>query len=359
MIFIGTSNSPIASVAPASGWFAVPVGYPIVGLAAVPLVQTHAAASYVDLPSNAAAAVVWLLGYRAVCTRAISTRDLAIGGAFAAAAANMKFQLVPIVLTSAVPLLWLALKTKRWTVIAVFVPLLFFTPLKNLALHGNPVWPIRFLGFSFREGAYDSSPEWLAAYPRPFRFLCSLFEIGLRPVASHARWSLDQWTPPTDPGYRMGGFFGAYVVVNLIALVGAAVSEKSREARTAVLMFAVLTVVTSFVPQSHELRYYLVWMILLVALNTILWARRAPAITLVTACLALGVVTWSTEGYYLFPTGESFAAYLNHQVNQQAFATVHADPGLPRGSHFFVFWLQNSEPHSSEYVQAIPSAYFV
>src|SRR6202042_1930903 len=119
-----------------------------------------------------------------------------------------------------------------------------------------------------------SSPPWLSAAPRPLRFACSLLEIGIRPLTDEHRWTVDQWMPGDSSGNRMGGFFGAYVVVNVALLAWRAWAECAREVRAAAIGFVVLSAVVSLMPQSHELRYYLSWMIVLVALN--LWlASRA------------------------------------------------------------------------------------
>ena len=40
-------------------------------------------------------------------------------------------------------------------------------------------------------------------------------------MSDEHRWTVDQWMPDDSTGNRMGGFFGAYVVVNLALLVSA------------------------------------------------------------------------------------------------------------------------------------------
>ena len=57
-------------------------------------------------------------------------------------------------------------------------PVVFATPLANLAAHGNPYYPLRLsvLGHALPgpEAPYASSPPWLARVPAPVRFACSL-----------------------------------------------------------------------------------------------------------------------------------------------------------------------------------------
>jgi hypothetical protein len=308
--------------------FAVPAHVAVLALLAIPLVQIHSTSCYVDFPANACVAILALLVFRQIVRReAPSLRVLLGGAALAIAAANMKFQLVPVVIVTSVALVATALRRDpqrrlRLLVIAIALPLVFATPIKNMVRHGNPVWPVELhvLGQSLPhlEGAYASSPDWLANMPRPVRWSASVLELGLRPVASHARWSLDQWTPPREPGYRMGGFFGAYVIVNVAALLLAAFVRRSRESKVALAVAAAATVVASLMPQSHELRYYMFWMLLLVSLNLVVWSRERPVTTGLVAAVALAIVAWSTGGAYLYASGDSFATLVSDHVDRAA-----------------------------------------
>ncbi len=312
--------------------FAVPPHLTILALLAVPLVQIHATAAYVDLPANAGATALALLAYRALLRRdAPSVRTVVLASGLAAATANTKFQLVPVVLACALVMIVAAARADskrrlRMLVIVAALPLVFATPLKNLARHGNPVWPVELhvpgLSFPFVERAYASSPTWLEHAPAPARFAASVLELGLRPIASHARWSIDQWTPPTERGYRMGGFFGGYVLVNLAALGLAAARRRSRETNLAAAFALGATAVTSILPQSHELRYYLWWMLLLVSLNLVVWAREARLGIGLVAATALGIVAWSTGFTYLYPSGDSVAELVAAKTDPAILARI-------------------------------------
>jgi hypothetical protein len=325
---------------PALAWllrrlFGVPLHLTLLALLAIPLVQIHATGCYVDLPANTWVTMLALLAYRQVVAReAPSVRALLLGSALAVAAANTKFQLVPVVLVAAAVLVATALRRDerrrtRLLVIALALPFVFATPIKNVIRHGNPVWPVEIhvLGQSLPhvEEAYASNPDWLEDVPRPVRWGASVLELGLHPIASHDRWSIDQWTPPREPGYRMGGFFGAYAVVNVLALLLACFVRRTREAKVAALFAAGATVVASSMPQSHELRYYLFWMILLVSLNLVVWSRERPLTTSLVALAALAVVTWSTGGTYLYASGDSFAKLTADKVDRAAFDRI--EPG--------------------------------
>jgi hypothetical protein len=120
----------------------------------------------------------------------------------------------------------------------------------------------------------------------------------------------------------MGGFFGAYVVVNVVALLFAAFVRRTREAKVAAWFAGGATIVASLVPQSHELRYYLFWMLLLVAMNLIVWSRERRAFTGVVALGAFAIVAWSTDGTYLYASGDSFAKFLAAKVDRAALERV-------------------------------------
>src|SRR5688572_28863234 len=125
----------------------------------------------------------------------------------------------------------------------------------------------------------------------------------------------------------MGGFFGRYVAVNLIALAIVVARRRTRESIAAAGLFAGLTACVSILPQSHELRYYMVWMIVLVALNLVLWAREARVATQLVAAGALAIVVWSTSAWYLYPAGDSFTSLVQQKVDPKVIEDA------PPGAH--------------------------
>lgn len=343
--------------------FRVPFALGVLGLLAIPLVQLHATSAYVDLPANVAASVVVLLAIEAHAgTAAVRAGTLALALGAAAFAANTKFQTHPVVLVALAALaaklgaplvrataapLERARARRYLAVLALGLPLVFATSLRNTVLHHNPYYPVelRVLGHELPgpDAPYSSSPPWLEHAPRPVRFAASLLELGIRPLTSRRRWTVDQWM--ADPeGNRVGGFFHAYVVAQL-ALLALRLSVRSerrrRVVRAAAIGFALLTAITSVLPQSHELRYYLDWMLVLVALNLALacapqepaaagalpFGRRVAALlgpraAGVVALAALGVVLAVTRAGYAYPSGSSFAELVREQVDVRVLATV-------------------------------------
>jgi len=343
-----SANLVAFAAVPLFAWFVrrrfdVPMHLTIIALLAVPLVHIHATSCYVDLPANAAVSALVLLAIKTWAEDgAPDIRTLVAAGVAAAIAANTKALLHPLVLVSLVAIGARALpplvRARGFYVIGLILlalPLIFATPLKNLIEHKNPYFPVAFdvLGLKLPgpDEPYASSPVWLEHVPRPVRFVCSILELGVRAVGDSKRWTVDQWTPLDAPGYRMGGFFGVYVAFHLALLAWRAVRERrDRVVRVACVGFAVVTAIVSMLPQSHELRYYMCWMMILVVIN--LWlAKRSSAPNpiwqlrgLGLACVvALSAVLFMTRGEYVYPSGESFAELVHAEVNDGALVKVH------------------------------------
>lgn len=331
------ANLVAFSSVPLVAWFlrqrwGVPFGLTGLALFAVPLVQTHASSAYVDLPANAAVTVLVLLVTDAFVQTegraAERSTDIGLALLAAAVAVNMKPLLQPIVVLALLALLGrtvssLRASSTRPSACLVFgvllaLPVVFFTPLKNAVVHANPFYPIGLtvLGHALPgpEKPYSFAPYGLEHASGAHRFLLSILEVGVRPLADSRRWSVDQWMPSDSPGSRMGGFCGAYVLVQL-AVFGARIARDcSRRTRVSGVAFGVLTFVIVCLPQCHELRYYMCWMVVLVTTNLVLTHTGAPIPyfglrTLgISAALALTVVMGSTRGVYVFPQGTTVAA---------------------------------------------------
>lgn len=315
---------------------AVPFHLGVIALFAVPLVMTHATSCYVDLPANACAAALVLLVWRAWSSdEPLGPRTAAAAGLLAAVAAGMRFQLMPVLGVALLALAPRALRAGKKTTAALAIAsmLVLAFPVKNTIAHGNPVYPVE-LSIAGHvlpgtETPYASSPPSLARAPRPQRWLWSVLEIGARPYTSTRRWTVDQWAPSDDDAYRMGGFFGAYVVAMLALFAWhARGSWSSRRTRAAAVTFAALTAVVSMLPQSHELRYYMVWMLVLVGL-TLATAppERRGAVTI--ACVAaLVAVVFVTRAGYIYPSGSDFSTFLRDKVSRETVDAIHDGDGV-------------------------------
>ena len=142
--------------------------------------------------------------------------------------------------------------------------------------------------------------------------------------------------PSDSTGNRMGGFFGAYVAFHLALLV---LLARRRQDRLKAIAFAALTAITAALPQSHELRYYLYWMLTLVALNLVLACQRArapgnegtagapgaalgPPLIGIAGALALAAVLASTRMAYVYPSGDTLPELLASKVRAETVAQI-------------------------------------
>jgi len=248
----------------------------LVGLISLtaPMVLIHTTVSYVDLFGNSLLAIgvasclyLYLFPERA-------SRVVMLGGlAGLAGAAWSKYLLVPLV---ALVFCFLAVTIVRSTFTAGFtrrqaVGLLFAAAAlaaipyaKNLAMYGNPFWPIRVpIMAQIFPYQVDPAPDIALQRPPPLKdydqfslFMNSLFEID-HPTQydNRPRWIIDQgnaWI-----AYRMGGFWGTGVIIYLVATIAMLIVCARRSGIVASLAFVGTVCVVGFLPQSNELRYYM------------------------------------------------------------------------------------------------------
>jgi hypothetical protein len=283
----------------------------------IPLVMTHATSAYVDLPASACLALAML---RLVLMPSAAHRhggETVITLGLLATSANMRLQHAPMV-----ALVWSAWLSgwwshrppRRWLVLAL--PVLFFAPLKNLILWGNPAYPVELAPFGVSlphaDTRYSSSPDWLVAAPAPLRWGASVIELGLPSPIHASAYGIDQWTPPAHPAYRMAGLFAPGVLVVLACLAWLWQTKRLRPAET--LAIVACTAVTACLPQAHELRYTLFWPIFLYAFVLLKLWRAARGVACLLALALPAVVIAVTGGTWIKPGGSSFEVLLRDKV---------------------------------------------
>lgn len=329
--------------------FRVPLYLSVIAIFTIPAVLTHAATSFVDLPGNIGVAIAVMLVYVLFRdSRLPSKEELLSLVLSAAAAANIKPQLQPLVLViywvAGIRLLWLYLKyrpspQRRWwlTLLLTLLAsgLIFATPIKNVALYGNPFYPIKIevAGIVLN---HRLTPDTYREGNRPQKWLRSILEIDT------PKWSADQYNGG-DQRYldRAGGFFGSYVVFNLLLLFGLAMKEQWQNRKlvpddqsfkgiTALFTVLLMSLIPANFPQSHELRYFMFWMIVLVSLNLYLvstW-RASPQGWLqpkylgLVCLLFMVVMAIKIDDYYLRPVFSQFEPYLRNTVKQELLAQM-------------------------------------
>ena len=322
-------------------YFKVPLYLSAIAILTIPTVLTHATTSFVDLPGNIAVSVLMMMTYSFFKQSRLPRKgELIVAFMGAAAAANIKPQLQPLVFllywVVGIRLIWLYFKhtspdrRKLWLTVPLTVVasiLIFATPIKNVALYGNPFYPIKIevAGIVLN---HKLSPETYAEGNRPQKWLQSILEINT------PRWSADQWNGG-DTKYldRAGGFFGAYVVFNLLLLLGLTITElqqassqdKPHNAVTALVTVLLMSLVPANFPQSHELRYFMFWMITLVSLNLYLvtslqqkvakWLQ--PKYLGLICLLFLAIVLIKIDDYYFKPVFRSLEPYLKNNLKTE------------------------------------------
>jgi hypothetical protein len=216
--------------------------------------------------------------------------------------------------------------------LALSVLLIFATPIKNMILHGNPFYPIKFELFgktlNYKEAPDKSEmPGYLIDAHPAKRWIYSILEVGILPLNDGRRWTINQ-NMDMDPvayqtGYRMGGFFSAYVVFHLCLFAYLCFRMRTRETWIAIVFLILISSMSSVLPQSHELRYYMYWMITLISLNLYLISRlnsrlnrlgktvrvlNNQNVTLVSL-LALVYIIVLTKGAYVRPRLNNFQGF--------------------------------------------------
>ena len=322
-------------------YFQVPLYLSAIALLAIPLVQTHATTCYVDLPGNLCIAVLILTTYLLYTQDNFTKRNLWAIFISAACAANIKPQLVPLVFVILCFTLYriLLIYFKHYNKYArlklqVFLPVIvlaslivFATPLKNTVVYGNPFYPVRIeiagQVLNHTMGLYSASPDYLQEASRSQRWLYSILEIN------SPNWSVDQYSP--DPSKtRMGGFFGAYVVFNVLLFGYLVVRTRRRETIIAAVTVIVMTVVAANFPQSHELRYFIYWMLVLVSFNLYLvtYLKRTASIIEpkyigVVAVFALAFVITKTQAFYVKPSLMTLERYVQQTTNPKVLEQIN------------------------------------
>ena len=327
----------------------IPLYFSAIALFAIPLVQTHASTSFVDLLGNVGTSILVMMVYRLYKNPQLPSKsELFIAFLGAAIAANTKTQLQPLALVilfvASLRLVWLLWKHKigskkllQILPVALLASLIIFaTPAKNTVLHGNPLYPIKIQIGSVVLN-HKLSPEAYEEGNRQQNWLKSILEFD-----SPYFWTADQWSKEVYRS-RRGGFFGAYVVFNLLLLWGFFVSEfvqnrlqpreeHSNEAKYAVLTAIAMSIVPINFPQSHELRYFMYWMICLVSLNLYLIALPKnrqllgkwlqPKYMGLVFAIFLTIVVVKTNALYVQPAFISQEWYVNFGVKQEYLAEI-------------------------------------
>lgn len=256
--------------------FGVQLVWTVLIFLAVPILQSAIDAGYTDLWTNAFFSLFLLAAARSfILRKSHALLHAGIAAVGLGIAVNSKEQYYVIGGFAAVLLMltWLALCVVRARasglrlrlpapimLFLVLSPLVFCTPIKNLFVYGNPVYPETVTILSYRLPGLEK-PRWfgplaLTRTPQPARF--ALSELGLNAVNRPGAYTIDQGERPRgSPGFRMGGSLGVLFVTMLGYLALCLLNlPRSPEKRALSLGAAGLVTVVAFFPGSNELRYF-------------------------------------------------------------------------------------------------------
>ncbi|MCA9799993.1 MAG: hypothetical protein KC474_10630 [Cyanobacteria bacterium HKST-UBA04] len=237
---------------------------------------------------------------------------------------------------------WVGVMLRRWglvglPMVVVSMGLIAYPYLRNLIIFQNPFYPFAFsmLGLTFKGAEplelISSTTVYFA--PQPLRWLYSVIEFGIPPF----EWTIDAWKRSTgDYGFRMGGFFAAYVFFHLGLLALNLWHSRADIRRWVLLTMGVVTVTVAFTHQSHELRYVMGWMMLLVAFNGYLIAQGDSTWK--------GLPSWRIAMLTVYCLGWFLLVHLNnHPVLIEPY-TIAAQQVRHSGHQFLHYYVRRLEP---------------
>jgi hypothetical protein len=304
----------------------------------IPLVVRHLYCGYIDLWSNLFLLLAFAALIKSFENRNNKQAQLIFFGSIAASVFS-KYQTWPIALLLSSVFVLSLLKDfsknkKQFVFSIVALGLIFFSwPIRNYVVHSNPVYPIvpsffpkgtpglRSLGG--RRPRAQNTPEYLHQSTNFFRFVSSAYELNrLQNTPYRQRWTHDQMAktvperPQVSPHHRMGGwFFASMGILSFLFLL--ALFRRSISIPVGATFLGCF-VLTAFMPQSHELRYWLCIPLSLILLF-VLHEKSYPRHILMTARGLLSVcafyvlhslspypINWGTPEVYAPPQAIEF-----------------------------------------------------
>ncbi len=259
----------------------------------IPLIQAHVITAYVDLPANIFAAIGMVCVFLDWIEPQKNRQRYYFALASFALAANMKYQVLPVITAA-----WLLLLLRRFFLSAeqsektrvVFEAILsagiiFFVPIKNYFLFGHPFYPVNLQALAPPTGTFwdldPALPLWKRALNGAGIWFLSVTDATRYPYERFITHGYDvPWEVAMGSlfplAHRMGGYGGPYVVFLVLNLVLVGQSSDRKKFRAVFYSFLVLTLITAVAPVSFELRYYFYWILLLIAANLYLLYRGVP-----------------------------------------------------------------------------------
>lgn len=325
------------------------VAWVLIGVLAIPAIQTAAAGNYDDIPANIAC-TIYLISIVDLWTDPVKfKRPIPWIVLFLAAftAANMKLQtsvFVCLALPFIVPPGWRLLREQKAgprgiagaILLGICASLLIAANLiKNLILYRNPLYPVD-LEIA---GLHLIGPVTHDAYiipgiytnvPQAIRWLLSVLEYrsldGRYPPYSNGMGSV----PMMSYSSSMGGFFSALVVASICFLVLCVSRRRDPLSFTVLGAFLISTLVVALFPTAYNLRYDSFWMMLLVT-GCLLLMQRAPLKPYLQSYkiflfASLVFVTSVTGGIYFTPVRNPIQEFVDRWGTDEQLRSI-VEPG--------------------------------
>ena len=322
------------------------VAWVLIGILAIPAVQTAAAGNYVDLPANAAY-TIYLLSIVELWTSPEKFKRPApwiVLFLAAFVAANIKLQtsvFVCLAMPFIVPPAWRLLRERKAgsgkiagaALLGIGASMLMAVNLiKNLLLYGNPFYPIDMTIAGIHLSGPVTHDAWLLP-GRPYEHVAQPI-VTLLSVLEYR--SLDGRIPPytngmgnvpfTSVSASMGGFFSALVVASIGFLVIAVIRRRDRLSKVALVTCIVTGIAIAFFPNSSNLRYETFWMMSLIIFCLLLLRQQSLGVFLqcykIVIVSSLVFVTSVTAAVSFIPKWNPMQRYVDHSGADQMLSAI-------------------------------------
>ncbi|GBF82287.1 hypothetical protein [Aphanothece sacrum] len=327
----------------------IPFYLATISLLAIPMVHMHAARSYIDLPGNVCVSILILTTYLLYINKiSFNNKTLLIIFLSAASAANIKFQLIPVVFII-LCFIFPQIISKYWkpdgnaktglirlikvlSISFLATLVIFVTPIRNILVYHNPFYPVKIeiAGhiFNHNEAPPDFMHANLRKLPPTLRWAKSVLEINAFDKRRPWPWTLAMdFISWDEEAFGIGGYFGGYVIFNLLLFIYLCWKIHNHESKIAIFLMVIMTGLTSIMPQSYELRYYMYWMIVFVSLNAYLISQHLNYFSenkLINsqnfALVATGfmlVFILQTDKFFTIPKFEPLSRYIQGNVQTE------------------------------------------
>jgi len=322
------------------------VAWVLIGILAIPAVQTAAAGNYVDVPANAAF-TIFLFSVVDLWSNPEKFRHpvpwlVMFLAAFAGA--NIKLQTsvhVCLGLPFVVPPAWRLLRERQasWPKIAGTAVLglcawmlIAINLVKNLVLYRNPFFPLdaKIAGIHFVgplvQDAWQMPGQAFGELPRPVQWLLSILEYHALDGRDVPYSNGMGFVPINSLGAFRGGFLSALVVASICFLVVCVNRRRDRLSVVVMAVFATSSIVISALPLSFHLRYVMFWMMFLV-IGCLLLLKR-PSLDPYLQCYkivliaSLIFVISVTGGIYFTPEWKPMQEYVDRSGTEKLLEAI-------------------------------------